>query len=128
MLFNYWQQCGGVCCLAAAGIWVMSAFTHFYNEGLPAGHEEKKTYHPYAWVSAPFTLPLWALVAILSAILYTVFFGLLLAVFALALVAIRKPFLIKWLKETALKVGGFFLKINTRLLRWAWPLPAPASA
>lgn len=128
MLFKYWQQCGGSCCLGGMVIWAMSAFTYFYHKRLHDGHEEKKIYHPYAWVAVPFTLPLWAVAAILSAILYAVFFGLLLIVFSLALVAIRKPFLFKWLKETALSVGGFFLKINTQLLNWVWPMPAPTAA
>jgi hypothetical protein len=123
MLFRYWQQCGGSCCLGVVVIWAMTAFTQFHNNRLPDSDEEKKTYHPYAWVVAPFTLPLWAILAILSAILYAIFFGLLLFVFILALIVLRKPFLFKWLKETALKVGRPLLKLNTRLLNLFWPFP-----
>jgi hypothetical protein len=72
-------------------------------------------------------MPLWVMFAIVSAILYSLIFGLLLIVFTLALILVRKPFLIQWLKEISLTVGRFFLKINTRLLNWVWHLPAPAA-
>jgi hypothetical protein len=101
----------------------MAAFTHFHNNRLPDSDEEKKTYHPYAWVLVPFALPFWIVIAILSTILYAILFGLLLFVFILALIVLRKPFLFKWLKETALKVGRPFLKLNTRLLNLIWPFP-----
>lgn len=128
MLFKYWQQCGGSCCLGVVVIWAMAAFTHFHNKRLPKENEEKQTYHPYAWIAVPFALPFWGLVAILSAILYAILAGFLLLVFILALVVLRKPFLFKWLKETALKVGEPLLKLNTRLLNLIWPIPAERQA
>lgn len=128
MLFKYWQQCGGTCCLGVVMIWAMAAFTHFHNKRLPVGDEEKKTYHPYAWVVVPFALPFWIIVASLSAILYAILLGLLLFFFILALIFLRKPFLFKWLKETALKVGRPLLKLNTRLLNLFWPMPAEHQA
>jgi hypothetical protein len=126
MLFLHWQQILGSCCLGTLALWVMSAFAHFHSKRLPAGHEDKKSFHPYAWLAMPFTLPFFLVSAIFSAILYAALFGLLLIVFALSLLLLRKPFLFKWIKETALTVGNFLLKINTRLLRAILPMPVPA--
>ena len=127
MLIEHWQLCGGTCCLTVLIVWGMSAFTHFYNKRLPEGDEEKRDYHPKAWLVVPITMPLWAIVAVISAVLYSLIFGLLLITFTMALILVRKPFIFQWLKEISLKVGRFFLKINTRLLNWALPLPAPAA-
>jgi hypothetical protein len=104
----------------------MSIFAHFYSKRLPDGHEDKKSFHPFAWLAVPFTLPLFLISAIFSAILYAMLFGLLLVTFALSLLIFRKPFLFKWIKETSLTVGNFLLKINTRLLKVILPMPAPA--
>jgi hypothetical protein len=106
----------------------MAAFAQLHHKRLPKEDEERKTYHPYAWIAVPFALPFWGLVAILSAILYAILAGFLLLVFILALVVLRKPFLFKWLKETALKVGEPLLKLNTWLLNLIWPMPAERQA
>ena len=127
MLVAHWQLCGGTCCLTILIVWGMSAFTHLYNKRLPEGDEEKRNYHPKAWLVVPITMPLWAIFAIVSAVLYSLIFGLLLIVFTLALILVRKLFLFQWLKEISLKVGRFFLKINTRLLNLAWPVSVPAA-
>lgn len=132
MLIEHWQLSGGMCCLGILVVWGMSAFTFFYNKRLPDGNEEKREYHPYSWLVAPlllpFKVPILALFAVLSFLFYSLVFGLLLIVFALAVALLRKPFLLQWLKETSLKVGRFILKINTRLLNWVWPMPAPRQA
>lgn len=127
MLFDFWQPCLGSCCLGTVVIWAMTAFAQMYNQRLPKDQEEeeteeKKDYHPYAWVAVPFLLPLWLAGAIFSAIGLAVLLGLLLVFFTLGLLFARKPFLFKWMKEIALKVGRPILKINTWLLRRILPI------
>jgi hypothetical protein len=121
-------QCSSLICVSSVLIvWAMSTFAHFYNERLPREDEEKQVYHQLSWLTVPFTLPIFIVSAILSAFFYALFFAALMVVFTLALLFVRESFLFKRLKEISLKVGGFFLKINTWLLKRILPMPVPAT-
>ena len=125
MLLIYWQQIVGTCCLGTLVIWVMAAYANFVNKRLPDGHEEKQSFHPYAWLAVPFTIPLFLILYIIALLVYAILFGILLVLLPISFLVFRKPFLLKWLKEKAILVGNFFLKINTWLLKYFWPLPLP---
>ena len=76
----------------------------------------KRDYPPAA-VPLAVTWPLYALFWTALFILKALAYGVFLIFFTLSLVFIRKPIIFKWLDKAATKIGTFFLKVNTFLIR-----------
>lgn len=65
---------------------------------------------PLTW---PFLLPLAIVITVLRAVVSI----LLISLFALGVLAIRKPFIISWLEKIALKIGNKLILVNSVLIR-----------
>jgi ABC-type multidrug transport system permease subunit len=101
------------------------AYTYSANLRRKSDDPKKRDYHPFAILLAPITLPLFLFSGIFLFMLWALIYGLFLVVFAVLLVAIRKPFLFQWWHKFATAIGDPLLKANTRLIRMAFePLSA----
>ena len=105
-------------------VWAMARYAYRVNEQLPANDPKKKDFHPAAVNLVPITWPiilvLWVILAIGSVVLFVLkalLYGVFLILFTLALVFIRKPFLLIWLEKTARRVGYVLLEANTALIK-----------
>jgi hypothetical protein len=112
------------CCLGSYIIFeVILFFSAFYTFQVNARRSSddpmKKDYSPYAPWLTPISLPLLLIFNAIVFVLSSLAFGIFLVIFPFTLLLFREPFLIKWIKKQALKIGHFALKINTELLRLA---------
>ena len=114
------------CFLAFWAIALAIAFTAYWvNSQRAAKDPKKRDYHPLAVVLAPiaflFFAPLAIVLFILSAILYAGFILL----FALMMVALRKPFLFILWRKFSTFVGEPLLRISTYLIMLPFRLINP---
>ena len=111
---NFWFNCLIVVTLLTV---TCTAFAYSVNSRRLDGDPEKKIYHPLAVLFAPITLPLFIVLYTFTFLLKAVAYGAFLVLFTFALLVIRKPFLLEWLKKIALAVGNLLLEANTLLIR-----------
>jgi hypothetical protein len=111
-------------------LWVSARYAYRVNSQLPDDNPKKKIYDPAAinlvlitWpvllVGYLFSFAGLAVLFVIKAMLY----GLFLILFTLALMFIRKPFLLIWLEKAARKIGEKLLAANTfllRIIRFPW--------
>lgn len=117
MIFIHWKFWTFSC----IGVLTLITLSAFYAYQVNANREpddpEKKDYYPSTPWLAPIILPLLVLIDIPLFILSSILFGIFLVLFPFSLLLIRKPFLFKWIRKQALKIGNMVLKINTEVLR-----------
>ena len=92
-------------------------YAYYTNSKRPYDDPKKKHYHPFAMLLAPITLPIFVTFYTLIFILRAATYGVFLVLFALALILVRKPFILEWLKKIALTIGNLLLEANTFLVR-----------
>lgn len=109
------------CCLnyfwVSLFLWGAARYVYRLNARLPDGDPKKRNYHPAAVFLAPITWPLLVLGAISIFIVKAFLYGIFLILFTVAIVVIRKPFLIEWLKKIINFIGRVLLEVNTILIR-----------
>jgi hypothetical protein len=79
---------------------------------------KKKNYHPLAILFAPITVPVLFMLYIFFFILRVVVYGIFLVIFTLALVLVRKPFILEAIQKIALRIGDRLMEANTILVRF----------
>ena len=94
-----------------------SSFAYFVNSRRPDADPKKKDYHPLAILFAPITLPLLIISSAIFFILRMVTYGVFMVIFTFALIFIRKPFILEWVRKLALTIGDKLLEANTLLIR-----------
>jgi hypothetical protein len=109
--------CAGSCLISSIIIILSSLYAYHVNSKRAPDDPEKKDYSPAAIWLAPFVLPPLSIFNFLLLFLSSLVFGVSLVLFPFTLLLFREPFLIKWLRRQALKLGNWALKINTRLLK-----------
>lgn len=97
-------------------ILICSGYVYRVNAKRTTDDPKKRDYHPAA-VPLAVAWPLYALFWITLFILKALTYGIFLILFTIALIVIRKPFIFKLLDKAATKIGAFFLKANTFLIR-----------
>lgn len=97
-------------------ILICAGYVYRVNARRTADDPQKRDYHPAA-VPLAIAWPLYALFWTALFILKALAYGVFLIFFTIALVVIRKPFIFKLLDKAATKIGTFFLKANTFLIR-----------
>ena len=96
----------------------LCAFLAYYvNSKRPDDDPKKRDYHPLAILFAPITLPLVVILGVSFYILRVATYGVFLVLYILALIFFRKPFILEWLKRTALKIGDLLMEVNSALVR-----------
>ena len=98
-----------------------AAYAYLVNARRAPDDPAKRDYEPSAILLAPITWPFLTAVRILAFIvllaLELFIFTILLLLFVIAVIMIRKPFFLEWLKKVMLKLGTKLLEVNTFLLR-----------
>ena len=94
-----------------------SSFAYFVNSRRLDADPKKKNYHPFAIIFAPITLPLLIISSVIFFILRMVTYGVFMVIFTFALIFIRKPFILEWVRKLALTIGDKLLEANTLLIR-----------
>lgn len=103
-------------------ILICSGYVYRVNAKRTADDPQKRDYHPLAVALTPFwpiLLALWIILFCIRAAAYGVF----LVLFTLALLFIRKPFLLIWLMKAANWIGHKAMKANMLIIRLIWPRP-----
>ena len=125
MIFIQQKFCLGSCAIIVIVITACSLYAYRVNAKRAPGDPKKKDFSPFGIWLAPIILPLLFLANAVFLIFSSLVFGVLLVLFPFALLLFRKPFLIKWIRKQALKIGNGILTINTELLKAAGFHPAP---
>jgi small neutral amino acid transporter SnatA (MarC family) len=100
---------------------ICATYAYHVNSKRPADDPKKKHYHPVTIVLAPITFPIMFVLSISFFLLRVLAYGVFLVLFILALIFIRKPFILEWLRKTAVKVGDRLLQANMLLVRFFSP-------
>lgn len=109
--------------LLMAFMLICAAYAYLVNARLPQDDPKKRDFHIGAVFLAPITWILFLLASITIFILRVVFYILFLILFAIAVLAFRKPFLFVWLDKIATKIGNKLLEANTFLIKVAFGKP-----
>jgi len=99
---------------------VCAGYAYRANAGLAADDPKKRDYLPGAILLALITWPFFLFASIFLLVLRVLVYGVFLILFAIALVAIRKPFLLTWLDKIFTRIGDKLLKANTLLIKLAF--------
>ena len=106
------------CCLVVNLIITLCAFLAYHvNSKRPDDDPKKRDYHPLAVLFAPITWPLVAILGISFYILKVATYGVFLVLYILALIFVRKPFILERLKKTTLKIGDLLMEANSAVVR-----------
>ena len=104
-----------------------AAYAYVTNQRRDPDDPNKREYSPYAILFAPIAIPLMLMALLLVFIVKALLFAAFLLVFTIALVGLRKPFILILLDKIAMWIGEPMLKVNTRLIRYVFGnTPAPA--
>ena len=104
-------------------IWFMlfllacAAYAFCVDARRPNDDPEKRNFHFDAIFLSLITWPFIPLAFIMISILRVFIYMVFLAFFAIALIAIRKPFIFIWLKRIATNIGNALLEANTLLIK-----------
>jgi hypothetical protein len=121
MLIIYWRQCCGGYFFISLILWAFAGHAYLVNARRLADDPEKKSFHPAAVYFVPFTWLPFLIAYIIVFIIRALVYGIFLILFTIALVVIRKPFLLAWLDKVARKIGNRLLEVNTFLARQLFP-------
>ena len=102
---------------------VCPGYAYRVNARLMQDDPKKRDFHIGAIFLAPITWILFLLASIMIFILRAVFYVVFLALFTIAVLAFRKPFLLVWLDKIAMKIGNKLLEANTFLIKVAFGKP-----
>jgi hypothetical protein len=94
-----------------------AGYAYRVNSRLPQDDPKKRDFHFGAVFLAPITWILFLLASITIFFLRIVFYVAFLTLFAIAVLAFRKPFLLVWLDKIATKIGNKLLEANTFLIK-----------
>lgn len=106
----------GILVLVAAVI-TCAMYAYYVDSKRPDDDPKKKNYHPLAILLSPITLPLLIILSVFLYMLKVVTYFVFMVLFIIALIFIRKPFLLEWLKKNALFIGDKLMEANTFLIR-----------
>jgi len=109
--------------LIMAFMLICAGYAYRVNARLAQDDPKKRDFHIGAIFLAPITWILFLLASITIFILRVVFYVVFLALFAIAVLAFRKPFLFVWLDKIATKIGNKLLEANTFLIKVVFGKP-----
>ena len=98
--------------------WAFAGYAYRVNERRAADDPKKRSYSPGAMLLVPFW-PLLVFGFICLFIIRVLTFGIILVLFTVALVVIRKPFLLIWFHKAATWIGDRLLAANSFLIKLA---------
>lgn len=120
MLLKYSDYlCYGILLLTLF-LWVCAGYAYRVNTRLAADDPRKRDYPPSAILLVPLMWPFFLFGYIFLLVLRVVVYSTFLILFTIALVAIRKPFLLTWLDRIFTRIGNKLLKANALLIKLAF--------
>ena len=99
--------------------WMIVIYVYAVNARRANDDPKKRDYHPLAVIISPITLPIFLTIAAVGFVLLALFFVVFLVFFAIVLIALRRPFLLRWWDRFAMFIGDPLLRINTYFIRLA---------
>ncbi len=104
-----------------------AGYAHHVDARRADDDPEKKNYPLLAIAFAPITIPLFAIISIITFLLTAVIFGIAPILFVAALILVREPIIFRWLGKKVLPFGNKLLELNTALIRLWSPKTAQKS-
>jgi hypothetical protein len=95
-----------------------AAIAYYADSKRPANDPKKKNYHPLAIVFAPITFPILFILFIALLLLRALVYGVFTILFILALILIRKPFILEAIQKVAVRIGDRLMEANMTLVRF----------
>lgn len=118
MLFYHLDSfCKGTLGLMAV-ITACAIFAYYVDSKRPDDDPKKKNYHPLAMLFAPITFPVLFVLSISLFILRVLVYGMFTVLFILALILVRKPFILEALRKIAIRIGDRLMEANTILVKF----------
>jgi hypothetical protein len=84
----------------------------------PDDDPKKKNYQPLAILLAPITFPLLIVLSFSFFILRVLTYGIFMVIFILAMIFLRKPFILEAIRKAATRIGDYLMEANTVLVRF----------
>lgn len=103
-------------------LFVFMGYAYRVDAGRAADDPQRREYHPLV----VFLFPIWPLWIGISLSLFTlraITYGVFLVLFTVALIVVRKPFIVVWLEKAAMYIGNRLLRMNTLVVRLIFPHP-----
>ena len=118
MLFYHLEAvCKGTLLLMAI-VTACALYAYGIDSRRPQDDPKKKNYHPLAILFAPITFPIFLVLSVSLFVLRVLTYWIFMVFFILALIFLRKPFLLDWLRKAATGIGDRLLEANTMLARF----------
>jgi hypothetical protein len=95
------------------------------NSRRPAKDPKKRNFHPFAVLLVPFAFLFFAPLAIVLFFLTAILYAGFILLFAILLLALRKPFILNWWMRFSTFVGEPLLRIGTYLIMLPFRLINP---
>jgi hypothetical protein len=124
---EFLRVCLWVYVITSIVFFLSMGYAYFVNARRGADDPQKRDYHPLAFTLLPFW-PLELSVLLVLFVLRALLYGVFLVLFTLALIFIRRPFLLMWLAKVAMYIGDRMLRLNTWIVRLFIPPPVPQPA
>ncbi|HEY3476763.1 MAG TPA: hypothetical protein VGK56_19250 [Anaerolineales bacterium] len=115
LLYYLNETCTGVILLMAV-ILACAFYAYHVDSRRPDDDPNKKNYHPLAILLAPITGPILFILIVSLFLLRVAMYGIFMVVFILALIFVRKPFILDALRKLATAVGDRLLEANSILI------------
>jgi hypothetical protein len=117
MLLSDVNRCWNGVIVLVAILMSCALYAHYIDSKRPADDPKKKHHHPLAVLLAPVTFPILLVLSISLFILKVLVYGIFAVLFIFALIFIRKPFLLEWLRKIAIGIGDRLMEANSLLIR-----------
>lgn len=115
LLYYLDETCTGIILLMAA-IMACAFYAYHVDSRRREDDPKKKNYHPLAILLAPITGPILLILIVSLFLLRVAMYGIFMVLFILALIFVRKPFILDALRKLATAVGDRLLEANSILI------------
>ena len=120
MLINYSNSLLFSILILTLILYLCVGYAYYLNAQRAADDPKKRDIPLKVVLLAPITWPLLIIGIISLFIIKVVIYSVLLILFTLALIIIRKPFLLDWLRKAATRIGDKLLAVNLFLIKLAF--------
>jgi hypothetical protein len=97
---------------------ICAGYAYYVDSKRSDDDPKKRDFHPLAILLAPITFPLVLILSISFFVLRVLTYGVFMVLFILALIIIRKPFILAILQKIATAVGDRLMEANTIVIRF----------
>jgi hypothetical protein len=126
MLLYHLEFLFNCCIVVTLIVTICTTVAYSVNSRRAEDDPKRRNYHPLAILLAPITFPVFAVFYISIFTLRVITYGVFMVLFIIAMLIIRKPFILEWLKKNATIIGDLLLEANTLLIRiFLRPLAGP---